>query len=40
MNARFAFGALYGYYKSNCGTRFGVDFWESKLEDHIDEMHA
>lgn len=40
MTARIAFGALYAYYKSNQGTRFGIDFWESKLEDHISDMHA
>ncbi len=40
MTARIAFGALYAYYKSNQGTRFGIDFWESKLEDHIEDMHA
>jgi hypothetical protein len=40
MTARIAFGALYAYYKSNQGTRFGIDFWESKLEDYIEDMHA
>lgn len=40
MNARIAFGAIYAYYKSNQGTLFGVDFWESKHEDYIDGMHV
>merc|ERR1712151_325155 len=40
MNARIAFGALYAYYKSNQGTLFGIDFWESIHEDHIDGMHV
>jgi hypothetical protein len=40
MNARIAFGAIYAYYKSNQGTLFGVDFWESIHEDHIDGMHV
>ena len=40
MNARLAFGAVYAYYKSNQGTLFGVDFWESKLEDNIEGTHV
>ena len=38
MSARVAFGGVYAYYKSNQGTMFGIDFWESKLEDHVDDM--
>ena len=40
MTARIAFGGLYAYYKSNQGTLYGVDFWASLLEDHIDMMHV
>lgn len=40
LNSRFAYGALHAYYKSNCGTRFGIDFWESHLEDNIKAMHV
>jgi hypothetical protein len=40
MTARIAFGALYAYYKTNQGTRYGIDFWESKLEDNIQTLHA
>jgi hypothetical protein len=38
--ARMCFGALWAYYKTNQGTRFGIDFWESKLEDNIEQLHA
>ena len=31
LNGRMAFGALWGYYKSNQGSLFGVDFWTSIL---------
>ena len=40
MSARIAFGALYAYYRTNQGTRFGIDFWESKLEDNIATLHC
>ena len=40
MRARFAYGGLFAYYRSNQGTMFGIDFWESKLEDCIDGMRA
>lgn len=40
LAARHAYGALYAYYKSNQGTRFGIDFWESTLEDHLSMLHA
>jgi hypothetical protein len=40
MNARLCYGALWAYYKTNQGTRFGVDFWEAKLEDNIEGLHA
>jgi len=38
--ARHCFGGLWAYYKSNQGSRFGIDFWTSKLEDNIAGMHA
>ena len=38
--ARMSFGALWAYYQTNMGTRFGIDFWESQLEDDLNEMHA
>lgn len=37
---RHCFGALWAYFKSNQGTRFGIDWWTSQLEDRIDGMHA
>jgi hypothetical protein len=40
MNSRIAFGALYAYYKTNQGTRFGIDFWEAKLEENLGGLHA
>ena len=40
MLPRVCFGALHAYYKTNQGTKFGIDFWESLLEDHIDGLHA
>ena len=40
MSGRLAFGALWGYYKSNQGTLYGIDFWTSKLQDHIDDMRV
>ena len=40
MNSRIAFGALFAYYKSNYGTRFGIDFWTSKIEENILGVHA
>ena len=40
MSGRIAFGGLWAYYKSNQGTQFGVDFWTSKLQDHINDMRA
>ena len=36
---RICFGALYAYYKSNLGSMYGIDFWESQLEDNLDTLH-
>lgn len=40
MCSRMAFGALWAYYKTNMGTRYGIDFWESQLEDNLEGLHA
>jgi hypothetical protein len=40
MNARIAYGALSASYSNNQASQFGIDFWESKLEDNIEGMHA
>ena len=40
MSGRIAFGTLWAYYKSNQGTLYGVDFWTSKLQDHIDDIRV
>lgn len=40
MTSRIAYGGVWAYYKSNQGTMFGVDFWESTLEDHAENVHA
>ena len=40
MSGRIAFGGLWAYYKSNQGTQYGVDFWTSKLQDHITDMRV
>lgn len=40
LEARHCFGALWAYYKGNQGSRFGMDWWTSKLEDNLDGMHA
>lgn len=40
MTARIAFGGLQASYCNNQATQFGIDFWESKLEDNIEGMHA
>jgi len=37
---RHAFGAVWAYYRSNCGTQFGLDYWEVKLEEMIDNLHC
>lgn len=40
MSGRYAFGALWAYYKSNQGSLYGIDFWTSKLQDNIDDMRV
>lgn len=31
MPPRLAMGAVYGYYRSNLGSKDGLDFWEEEL---------
>lgn len=38
--ARVCYGALSAYYKSNQGTLYGVDYWESLLEDNLESLHV
>ena len=38
--ARHAYGALVAYYKTNQGTRFGIDYWQAVLEDEIETLHV
>ena len=38
MTSRHAMGALYGYYRSNQGTKFGIDFWEENLEKNLADL--
>lgn len=32
-------GGVYGYYRSNQGTKFGVDFWEDHLQKVSAHLH-
>ena len=40
MTARHAMGGVYGYYRSNQGTRYGVDYWEEHLLKNSQTLHA
>jgi hypothetical protein len=40
MCARVCFGALYAYYKTNQGSLYGIDYWESHLEDNLESLHV
>lgn len=40
MTARHAMGGVYGYYRSNQGTKFGVDFWEEHLQKVSAHLHV
>ena len=31
MTARHAMGGMYGYYRSNQGTKYGIDLWEEHI---------
>lgn len=33
-------GGLYGYYRSNQGTQFGVDYWEEHLQKNSQGLHV
>ena len=34
IESRHCFGAVYAYYRSMCGTQFGLDFWLSRYEEN------
>lgn len=38
MTSRHAMGGVYGYYRSNQGTKFGVEFWEEHLEKNMEDL--
>jgi hypothetical protein len=40
LEARHCYGALYGYYKTNQGSRYGIDFWEALMEDRLELLHV
>lgn len=40
MTARHAMGGVYGYYRSNQGTRYGLDFWENHLLKNSATLHV
>lgn len=37
---RHCFGAVCAYYATNLGSRYGLDWWESQLEDRKEHLHA
>lgn len=39
MTARHNMGGVYGYYRSNQGTKFGLDFWEDHLQKNAQYLH-
>lgn len=40
MTPRHAMGGLYGYYRSNQGTKYGVDFWEEHVQKNSAGLHV
>ena len=40
MTARHAMGGVYGYYRSNQGTHYGVDYWEGHLATNSATLHV
>lgn len=38
MTSRHAMGAVYGYYKSNQGSQFGLEFWENNLTNNLEDL--
>lgn len=40
LESRHCFGAVYAYYKSNQGSRYGIDFWEAQLDQHMETLHV
>ena len=39
MTSRHAMGGVYGHYRSNQGTKFGVDFWEEQIQKNSANLH-
>lgn len=40
MTSRHAMGGMYGHYRSNQGTKYGVDYWEDQLEKNAEGLHV
>lgn len=40
IECRHCFGALYAYYKSNQGSRYGIDFWEALFDQRLSILHV
>lgn len=40
MTARHNMGGVYGYYRSNQGTRYGLDYWEEHLQKNSQYLHV
>ena len=43
MASRLSMGAVYGYYRSNQGTKAGLEFWEEhldKLKDGLRKLNS
>jgi hypothetical protein len=40
LETRHCYGAVWAYYKSNQGSRFGIDFWEALLEKNLETLHV
>ena len=40
MTSRHAMGALYGYYRSNQGTMYGLEFWEENMTNNLEDLRT
>jgi len=40
ISARYAMGAVTGYWRLNSGSAFGLNFWETKLKETIGDLHV
>jgi hypothetical protein len=40
MTSRHAMGGLYGYYRSNQGTKYGLDIWEELVQSNSAGLHV